>query len=29
LDLGRKLIAVACLVLFVLLFLPTPLASYY
>jgi membrane-associated protease RseP (regulator of RpoE activity) len=29
LDLGRKSIAVACLVLFVLLFLPTPLASYY
>jgi len=28
LDLGRQLIAVACLVLFVLLFLPTPMAFY-
>jgi membrane-associated protease RseP (regulator of RpoE activity) len=29
LDRGRKLVAVLCLVLFILLFLPTPLASYY
>ena len=28
LGLGRKVVAVACLVLFVLLFLPTPIAVY-